>query len=261
MAVGMMTPPQPEENPMVDALVQGYKALTDAVNSSYFDIVVQGLENVPADGAVIIIGNHPSLLDGHLLHYALPRTARFIVHRAWSHHPLLKWVADSMGYLPAEKGGNTVAKAEEALHQGGVMAVFPEGWTFDPKKTREWRPGVAVMALHTGVPVVPVGIAGSEKAMPSDMVPRPGSICLSFGKPLQYMPDPSEHVDPALVEQVLGEMRAAIEAEVEAAEQALDNHEDPRNPLLVQAAEMLVQPVATLLSLTVPRRRRRRKRK
>ena len=70
----------PSGDPTFEVLARTTRVVLDALTSFYFDVSVLGLQNVPEEGAAIIAGNHPSLVDGILLFAAMPRAVRFIVH-------------------------------------------------------------------------------------------------------------------------------------------------------------------------------------
>lgn len=242
----------PGGDPLFEILGRTMKTVLTGLATSYFNLSVQGLENVPADGAAIIVGNHPSLIDGVLLFVAMPRAVRFIVHEDLAAHPLLKWISDGMGYLPMHH--HAVHAAEAALAKGDLTALFPEGWVWDRGTIRTWKPGAAVLALHSGAPVIPLGIAGSDMAWPgATLMPLPTPIALSFGPPRCYPATSAGHVPAEQVDTVLSDLRHAISEQVEKANDTLHSQPDHRSPWLIGAAAVMLLPMVLVLTLTSPR--------
>jgi 1-acyl-sn-glycerol-3-phosphate acyltransferase len=130
---------------------------------------VTGTENVPAEGACILIANHVHLADPVLLMLAFPRHITFLAKEELFRAPIVGKVMRDGGMFPVARAGSlqqkrdVVRKAEELLADGRVLAVFPEGQRSSSGNLEHARPGAAVLALHSGAPLVPVAIAGTEQ--------------------------------------------------------------------------------------------------
>jgi len=109
-------------------------------------------------GPLVIVANHPSLIDTPILLSLLPQ-ADLIVNASWGDNPFLKGCVDGASYLRAERGAVMVRHAIEKLHQGRILVVFPEGSRTPPEGLRHFERGAAQIALVAGCDVVPVVIS------------------------------------------------------------------------------------------------------
>jgi 1-acyl-sn-glycerol-3-phosphate acyltransferase len=160
---------------------------------------VAGLEYVPARGGVIFAGNHLSVADELFLGAVVPRHLAFWAKsdyftgdgvRGW----LSRSVLEGLGAIPVERaGGRAVLSAFDSaipvLRAGDCVAVYPEGTRSPDGRLYRGRTGVARLAVRAEVPVVPVGVLGTDKVQPiGARVPRlsSGEITLRFGKPMEF---------------------------------------------------------------------------
>ncbi|MGW1739445.1 lysophospholipid acyltransferase family protein [Nocardia sp. NPDC001965] len=184
--------------------------------SKFVRVTVIGRELVPRTGPVIVAGNHISMLDAVFLWGALRRRAVAIaMAELWS-WPVVGLLVRRLGQIPVRRrdsasGQSALAQGEQILRYGGVLIIYPEGRLVAPGETEPYRPGVAKLALATGVPVVPVGTTGTDEVMPmrrlragSPAFDRRRRVTVRFGKPL----DPAEFDDP---QQFLDQLRQRIE--------------------------------------------------
>jgi 1-acyl-sn-glycerol-3-phosphate acyltransferase len=170
-----------------------YRLLRGAVRPlvrRLFALRVDGLEQVPATGPVIVAANHHNYLDGVVLAVALPRPITFLVmprvYRASPLHPVLHRSIGSIELQVERPDPVALRTALRRLEEGQVVGIFPEGpWSREGRLV-EGQPGVALLALRSGVPVVPAAIQGTFQALrgrPAH-VPRPHPIAVRFGAPL-----------------------------------------------------------------------------
>lgn len=172
----------------------------------YFRFRVSGGEHLPAQGPCILAANHASYLDPILIAMACPRPVRFIVDKTQFHRPLVHWIAVRTGAIPVENNPRdigSVRRALQALRQGAVVGIFPEGGRSEDGSLKAGKPGAALLALRGGVPLVPAGIVGAYRAYPRGrLVPRPSPIAVRFGAPIPFPADwrhhaAREHLDEA----------------------------------------------------------------
>ncbi len=130
---------------------------------------VTGREHVPAEGALIVVANHVNFADPVLLMLAFPRRVTYMAKKELFRYPVLCTLLRDAGMFPVARGGaleqkrDIMRRAEALLNQGNVVALFPEGKRSPSGILLEGKPGAAILALHTGAPLVPVAIEGAHQ--------------------------------------------------------------------------------------------------
>lgn len=131
-----------------------------------YRVEVRGLENVPKQGGALLVANHVSWVDGLLLYLSSHRQVRMIGYADYVNHPLIAWLARLAGVIPirAEDGrksvGRSLAAAREAIQQGDLVCIFPEGAITRTGQLQEFRPGMMSIIAGSDIPVVPVYLDG-----------------------------------------------------------------------------------------------------
>lgn len=129
---------------------------------------VEGLENIPKSGPVIMAANHFHFVDPPLLLASSPRQIEFVAGAVRPNAPGWTNIFPYLwGFIPAFRGGysrSTLSGAREVLDQGGVLGIFPEGGSW-AKFLRPARPGTAYIATLSGAPIVPVSIVGGPELL------------------------------------------------------------------------------------------------
>ena len=173
-----------------------------------YRLEVVGAENIPSSGGAVIAGNHESILDGIILGAAVERDLCFLgKSELWRLRPLA-WLLDGIGAIRIERGRGDVealARAVSALEAGRVVAIFPQGAV---RGDRRWRRGAARLALATGVPIVPVRLVGTARALSRTRIGFP-RLRIVFGEPIPVVATPD---DPDAATELTERMRVAIEA-------------------------------------------------
>ena len=156
----------------------------------FFRLRVEGLENVPAGGAVILAANHCSFFDSWFVPLRLPRRVTYVAKAEYFEKWYTAWLFRAWGQIPIKRGGGSASQralesAMEVLRDGGVFAIYPEGTRSPDGRIHKGHTGVARVALQSSSPVVPVGIIGSFEAAPKHRkVPRPRPVTVRFGTPM-----------------------------------------------------------------------------
>lgn len=137
---------------------------------------VEGRKNVPRRGGVIFASNHLSFIDSIVIPMASPRPVYFMAKASYFTKKGLKgrFIASLMrglGAIPVERGAGASAMAaleqqRRRLEAGRAIALYPEGTRSKDGRLYKGRTGVAFMALEEDVPVLPVGLIGTDEAMP-----------------------------------------------------------------------------------------------
>ena len=158
----------------------------------WFDLRVEGLEHLPAVGPYIVAANHHNYLDGVVLAAALPRPIAFLVMpRVWRATPLHPLLHRHLGSIPLTLAGADVVALRGALRvlgEGRVVGIFPEGPFSVRGRLERGLPGVGLLALRAGVPVVPAGILGTFQALAGrrGYLPRRHPLAVNFGPPRRF---------------------------------------------------------------------------
>ncbi len=155
-----------------------------------FSVEHHDVENIPANGAVIIAGNHPSYLDPLLVGLPIKRTIRFMAWDALFKVPVLGQIIRAVGAFPVDirkgKGESAFREALRVLNEGDALGIFPEGQRSEQAAMGELRTGVARLAIETGAPIVPVTIGGASRAWPKwRLLPKSAKIVVRYHMPIR----------------------------------------------------------------------------
>jgi 1-acyl-sn-glycerol-3-phosphate acyltransferase len=152
-----------------------------------FRLEGRGTEYVPAQGPVLLVANHSSLLDPPLVGGVAPRQLSFMAKAELFRVPLFGALIRRLNARPVRREGadaGALRTALRVLQEGGVLLMFPEGTRGPEGALREPKPGAAMLAVMSGAPVVPVFIQGSGRAWPRGRtLPRPAKVRVTFGSP------------------------------------------------------------------------------
>lgn len=160
---------------------------------------VEGLENIPAEGAAILASNHLSFSDSFFLPAILDRKVTFIAKAEYFTTPGLKGRMTAaffkgVGQLPVDRSGArgageaAIKSGIDVIERGELFGIYPEGTRSPDGRLYRGKPGgLARVALATGAPVIPVAMIDTEKIQPPGKVMpklmRPG---IRIGKPLDF---------------------------------------------------------------------------
>ncbi len=168
------------------------RGISRPVLHSLFDFETTGAEHVPASGPFIVAANHHNYLDGVVLGVAVPRPVAFLVmprvYRATRLHPAFHQGVGSIPIDVERPDPGAIKRALRVLSDGGVVGIFPEGPFSREGRLVPGQPGVAVIALRAGVPVVPAAIRGTFEALAGRRMhlPRRHPLSVRFGPPLDF---------------------------------------------------------------------------
>ncbi|CAN5760782.1 lysophospholipid acyltransferase family protein [soil metagenome] len=174
-------------------------ALARLVLGSIARVSIEGRHNLPRSGPLIVVANHLSNADPPLvvgwLTPALDTPMHILAKAALFVGPLGA-ILRSQGVTPVRAGGSDIGAyraAKAVLDRGEVLCIFPEGTRSRDGRLGQPKPGVALLAIRAGVPIVPVGISGSDRFLvPGRALPRLGArIVLRVGRPFTITPDPA----------------------------------------------------------------------
>ncbi len=156
-----------------------------------------GEENIPQAGGAILASNHLSVLDSFYLPLSVERPVTFVAKSEYfTGTKPMERIAGA--YLRSTKqlsvdrtgarAGQEMLESALALIKGGALfGIYPEGTRSPDGRLYRGRTGVGWLALHSGVPVLPVAMIGTDRLLPpGHKVPRPGRIQIRIGKPLLF---------------------------------------------------------------------------
>lgn len=158
---------------------------------------VEGMENVPARGPVILAANHLSAIDTAVTALVAPRPIKFLGKAEYFEGKglrgrLMASFLTALGYVPVDRsnamaGLAALEAAREVLNNGGAFGIYPEGTRSLDGRLHRGHTGVGQLALATGAPVVPVALFGTEKVQPvGKRLPRIAKVRVRFGEPLRF---------------------------------------------------------------------------
>jgi 1-acyl-sn-glycerol-3-phosphate acyltransferase len=180
----------------------------------------KGREHLPREGGVVIAANHTSWWDPIALAASLPRPVNFLGKKEVFRSRFGRWFFGRGGVIPVDRKGSNpeaYAMAVQALRDGRVLGVFPEG-TRHVGKLGPARTGAARLAMESGAPIVPVGIASDLFWPPGRKVPRVREdIYVNFGAPFYLKGDPTDAADRKRGTDEIMRTIAALLAEAQAA--------------------------------------------
>ncbi len=129
-----------------------------------YRVRIEGMENIPETGGVMLVSNHVSWADGILLGLACPRHIRMIAYGPYFEGWWIRWFARAAGIIPIQAGRGAILRSirttREALRQGDLVCIFPEGGLTRTGRMQEFHPGFLSMMKGTDAPVVPVYLGG-----------------------------------------------------------------------------------------------------
>jgi 1-acyl-sn-glycerol-3-phosphate acyltransferase len=168
------------------------RPLTVCAATALFVKSVSGAENIPKDGAAVIVSNHASYLDFILIPSVITkkikRTTTILAAEELTKHPVIGIFArnDNCILLNRNKLGNVLEaqfykKGLKSLRNGELLLVFPEGTRSLDGTIRPWKLGFLKLAIAAKVPIVPVAIKGTFDILPKGKaLPKFGQKCQVF---------------------------------------------------------------------------------
>lgn len=172
----------------------GIKGVMFFVNCVGVHVQVKGIERIPK-GTCIFTANHTSSADAPAIVGAIPRRIAILLKRSLFEWPIVGQAFRLAHFIPVDRSNRdsaieSVEKAVEALHNGQSFLIYPEGTRSPDGRLQEFKKGTSVMAIKSGVPIVPVACSGAHRVMEKRKLNiKPGNILVEFLDPI----DPSKY--------------------------------------------------------------------
>lgn len=160
--------------------------------------VIEGRENIPRKGPLLLASNHLSFIDSFVIPLLAPRRVVFLAKSEYFTAPgirglWMRWLFTAMGAVPVRRGTLGGAAQEgldsalAVLQKGLAFAIYPEGTRSRDGRLYRGRTGVAWLALTAGCPVVPVALSGTQAIQPvGSRALRIRRITVRFGEPMDF---------------------------------------------------------------------------
>lgn len=152
-----------------------------------FGLKVYGRDLVPDRGAYVLAPTHRSIIDTFVAASVTRQRVRFMGKQSLWANPLVSWLLSALGGFPVDREAGTAAvkAALEVLTDGEPVVVFPEGTRRSGPEIVDLHQGAAYLAVKHGVPLVPIGIAGTEEILSRGRtIPRLKRVAIVVGQPL-----------------------------------------------------------------------------
>jgi 1-acyl-sn-glycerol-3-phosphate acyltransferase len=183
---------------------------------------VEGVENIPSSGAALLAYNHLSATDWLFVPLAVPRK---VTHVAKSDYftgtgvkgAFQRWFFSSAGQVPIDRSGGDASRAaleslKKVLGRGNLAEIFPEGTRSPDGRLYKGKTGVARIALEARVPVIPVGLIGTDKVLPpGSRKLHPNPVTVRIGKPLDFSRFEGMEGDRYILRSVTDEIMVALQ--------------------------------------------------
>lgn len=151
---------------------------------------VRGQERLPKSGGYVLAPSHRSMMDITLVAVVTKEQVRFMGKAEVFRIPVLSSFFRALGGFPVDRDGTdrkALRDSIKMLQAGDRLVVFPEGTRQNGNKIQPLQPGAAYLALRADVPIVPVGIAGTEEIVRSSgrrWFPRFDRVAIVVGEPI-----------------------------------------------------------------------------
>ncbi|MGH9041080.1 MAG: lysophospholipid acyltransferase family protein [Acidimicrobiia bacterium] len=159
----------------------------------FYRVRVEGRQHVPNRGGAILASNHNAFCDSLFLPAVLRRRLTYVAKAEYFENRRTAWFFRAIGQIPLRRGPGSewrraLDSAAAVLDEGKLFGIYPEGTRSKDGRLHRGHTGVAMLALRTGAPVIPVAIIGTRAAQPiGTLIARPFSrITIRFGAPLDF---------------------------------------------------------------------------
>ena len=162
------------------------------------NVEVDGLERLDRSRSYVFASNHQSIYDIPILFASLPFQLRILAKESLGRIPFMGWHLQRTGHVLVDRsnpGAGVVRKMKRLVDEGHSLIVFPEGTRSTDGSVGRFKGGSFIIALQSGLPVVPISVIGSRHVMfRGDLMVRPGRVRVIVHEPIETRSVPREAV-------------------------------------------------------------------
>ncbi|MFV8463832.1 MFS transporter [Vibrio campbellii] len=145
--------------------IYAFRFFTWVVTHTMYRVKHKNLHNLPENGGALIVCNHVSYMDALLLSAVCPRLIRFVMEEDYAKLPPLRRFLKRAGVIPISSTNrrsirNAFKEVEQALHEGHIVCIFPEGKLTSDGEVAEFMRGMELIIRRSPVPVIPMALKG-----------------------------------------------------------------------------------------------------
>ena len=178
----------------------------------FSDLRVNGVENLPPQGAVILVANHLTNFDVFPMQFVLPRLIFYMAKAELHQNKIMDAILRRLGAFPVYRGEHdewAIHHALQVLEQGQVLGMFPESKRSGGKGLRAAKTGAARLAITANCPVLPLAVNGTQRMF--KRFPRRNLVTIHIGAPIS----PDEDTSPLeFTDQVMFALAAILPPEL-----------------------------------------------
>ena len=218
------------------------RAIVATITRLYTRMTIDGRENVPRTGAFVLAPVHRSYVDTPIASCVTRRRLRYMGKDAMWKHRSAGWVLSALGGFPVTRGTadrEALKRCVAVLDGGEPLVLFPEGERKAGPVVQPLFDGAVYVALRAGVPIVPVGIGGSERVMPKKakfIYPR--KVHVIVGEPIvPAVMTVSGRVPRSAIQKVSDQLHGRLQELFDAAQERVGQLDPSRRPDAGQLAQ------------------------
>lgn len=169
--------------------------------------IIEGQENIPVTGPVVLVANHISLWDPVFVGCSTQRVVHYMAKEELFNKPGLKQLVTALAAFPVKRGKidrNSLRLAAKYLEDGEVLGLFPEGTRSKTGQMGPFLPGASLFALRAGAPIVPIALIGTKKVFLGRNIVR-------IGQPLTYPEYYGGKIGEEILQKVTNDCKSQIQ--------------------------------------------------
>ncbi|MCX7044517.1 MAG: MFS transporter [Candidatus Sumerlaeota bacterium] len=178
----------------------------------YCRLEIEGEENIPRRGALIVAANHSSWIDTVLIGAAVPRVVHYLtttdLYNYWLFRPFMK-LFGAVAFPEGRGARSGINAGLDILERHRIFGIFPEGGLSNDGKLGPAKGGIGLIASKSGAPILPIALVGAFDVLPRHgRFPRPAKVRIRIGKPIDPRGKDREQITQEVMEAIADLMNA-----------------------------------------------------